>query len=98
MVDLADRCVLAHQQPITLAQVGDVTEEEHPAGNLVGRQDRHALAQQDDLGSLLELLDDGHPRLERATHDVVVEAELGKAHPDGVGMDADAVHRRVGIR
>ena len=52
----------------------------------------------DDLGGLLELLDDGHPRFEGAAHDVVVEAELGKAHPDGVGMDADAVHRRVGVR
>ena len=31
-------------------------------------------------------------------HRVVVEAELGEAHPDGVGVDADAVQRRVGVR
>ena len=98
VVDLADRRVLAHQQPVALAEVGDVTEQEHPAGDLVGRQDRHALAQQHDVGSLLELLDDRHAGLERPAHDVVVEAELGEAHPHGVGVDADAVHRRVGVR
>ena len=98
VVDLADRRVLADQQPVALAQVGDVADEQHAAGDLAAGQDRQAAAQQGDVRRLLELLDDRDPLLERLAHHVVVEAELGEAHADGVGVDADAVQRRVGVR
>ncbi len=61
VVDLADRRVLAHQQAIALAEVGDVAYEQHAADHLAGGQDRHAPAEQHDVGRLLELLD--HRRL-----------------------------------
>ena len=58
VVDLADRGVLADQQAVALAQVGDVAHEQHAAGDLAVGQDRQAAAQQGDVGRRLELLDD----------------------------------------
>ena len=66
VVDLADRGVLAQQQPVALAQLGDVAHQQQPAADRRlrrrrRRQDRHAPAQQRDVVALLELLDHRHP-------------------------------------
>ena len=61
-------------------------------------EDRHATAQQGDVAALLELLDDRLPALERLADGAVVESEFGEAHADRVGLDPDAVQRRVGVR
>ena len=97
MVDLADRGVLAEQQAVALAQLGDVADQQHAAAHVALLEDRHAATQQRHLGALLELLDDGHPALERLAHRSVVEAELGESHAERVAVDPDPVQRRVGV-
>ena len=81
VVDLADRGVLADQQAVALAQVGDVAHQQHAAGDLAVGEDRQAAAQQRDVGRRLELLDDRDLLLVRLAHHVVVEAELGQRMP-----------------
>jgi hypothetical protein len=103
VVDLADGGVLAEQQPVSLAQLGDVAHEQHPTGDLAGLgrrialDDRDAPAEQVDLGALLELLDHGHPALVRLPHRAVVETELRQTHPERARLDADAVEGRVRV-
>ena len=97
VVDLADRRVLGHQHAVALADVGDVAHQQHAADDLAAGEDRHAAAQQRDVGEGLELLDHGQVLLVGLADHVVVEAELGQAHADGVGVDADPVDGRVGV-
>ena len=86
VVDLADRGVLAQQQPVALAELADVAHQQHRAGHVlvaVGHSTngthRHSSVT---AVALLELLDHRHLALERLAHRTVVEAELGEPHPD----------------
>ena len=107
MVDLADRGVFREQQAVALAQFGDIAHEEQAADHFVGfsrrvvarrRHHRHTAAEQGDVGSLLELLDDRFEPFVRLSHRPVMESEFGETHPDRVGLDPDTMECRVGVR
>ena len=104
MVDLADRRVLAEQQPVALAEFGDVAHEQQAAVDLRrivadrNLENRHATTQQRDVAALFELLDDRLAAFEGLAHGPVVESQFGEPHADRVRLDPDAVQRGVGVR
>ena len=98
VVDLTDRRVLAEQQPIALAEFGDIAEQEHTTGDLTIAQERHTTTEQRDVLALFEFLDHGLPPLERLPDRTVVEAELCESEADRRRLDPDPVERRAGVR
>ena len=99
VVDLADGGVLRQQQPVPLAQLADVPQQQHPAGD----RRRPAMIGMQRVSSVTSVVWStssitGSRALEGLPHGGVVEAQLGQALPDGVGVDADPVQRRHRVR
>ena len=98
VVDLADRRVLRQQQPVPAAQLGDVADEHDRPGHRAVVEQRDAADQHRHVRRPLDLLGDRRPHGERRPHEALVEPELAEAQPLGVGVDADAVQGRHGVR
>ena len=98
VVDLADGGVLRQEQPVPLPQLAHVPQQQHPAGDGTTGHDRDAAGEQRDLGGLVDLFDHRLAALEGLPHGGVVEAQLGQALADGVGVDADPVQRGHRVR
>ena len=91
-MNLANGGVFGHEQAVTAAQLGNVTQQHQSTGQLVGLHQGQAMHHDGDVGAPLHLGDHRSASGEAGGDGAFVKAQRPKGHPLGIGMEPEAMH------